>query len=157
MMTRAKLSSRVRVRALSLVTMACTAHHESEDHRAEDHRAEDHRAEDHRAEDHRAEDHRAEDQFASLHRAEDQRAEDQRAEDNPLPSLTQPSPVQVVPIHWPPDQAVNDVEACHHAGAFQGFPWMSNSPEITLPSAPNGTSAPRAASSSPCPVAGAND
>src|SRR5665647_2960124 len=110
------------------------AHHESEDHRAEDHRAEDHRAEDHRAEDHRAEDHRAEDQFASLHRAEDHRAEDQRAEDNPLPSLAQPSPVQVVPIHWPPDQAVNDVEACHHVGAFQGLPWMSYSPEITLPS-----------------------
>ena len=139
-----KLSNRVRVRALNAVTVASTAHHESEDHRADDHRAEDQRAEDQRAEDHRAED-----QFASLHRAEDHRAEDQRAEDNPLASIIQPSPVQVVPIHWPPDQAVSDDEACHHAGAFHGLPWMSTSPEIGLPSASSGTSPPRAASRDP--------
>src|SRR5665647_2573572 len=49
------------------------------------------------------------------------------SEDHPP---VQPSPVQVVPIHLPPDQAVNDDEPCHHAAAFQRLPWMSTSPEI---------------------------
>ncbi len=60
-------------------------------------------------------------------------------------------PVQVVPIHCPPTRRSMDVEACHHA-AFQGLPWMSNSPEKHVAIGVQRDIRIRgAASSSPCP------
>jgi len=81
-----------------------------------------------------------------LHREADHREADQ------LEEVAQVSPVQVVPIHSPRDQAVLAEVAAHQAAGLQGVPCTSISPVRATPAASTISESPRASLMDPCPV-----